>query len=56
MEEEVECIIQMTELNIKTATEEFRQLQVAIENKHAVDYEFITKIASNSKEQLTILT
>lgn len=56
MEEEVECIIQTTELNIKTATEEFRQLQVAIENKHDVDYEFITKIASNSKEQLTILT
>lgn len=57
MEEEVECIIQTTELNIKTATEEFRQLQVAIENKHHdVDYEFITKIASNSKEQLTLLT
>ena len=56
MEEEVECIIQTTELNIKTATKEFRRLHVAIDSLHRDDYKCMTKIAGNCKVQLTILS
>ena len=54
MEEEVERITQTTELNIKTAMEEFRQLELAIDIKD-VNYECMTKIGSDCKGHLTIL-